>query len=229
MVQCQGPARRGRVRLIILYGGTFDPVHNGHLAVALAAQALFRSDVQLLPCADPPHRPPASASAVQRAEMIELAIAGRPGLHCDRRELRRAGPSYTLLSLREWRDECGPQQPLAWLIGRDAFLGLPDWHDWQALFGLCHFIVADRPGQHTRPMPDALSAACAARWCQDPGELQTAPGGWVFRLHLPLRAESSTAIRAGLAGRRGQAGGHDDLPAPVAAYIARHGLYRSGV
>jgi nicotinate-nucleotide adenylyltransferase len=81
------------VRLRIYYGGTFDPVHNGHLAIAVAAQAAFNTDVVLLPSADPPHRPPASASAEQRATMVDLAIAGHPGLRCDRRELRRSGKS----------------------------------------------------------------------------------------------------------------------------------------
>ena len=229
MVQCQGTAWRGRVQLSILYGGTFDPVHDGHLAVAQAAQSQFGSAVHFLPCADPPHRAPASATAVQRAEMIELAIAGLPGLHCDRRELRRGGPSWSLLSLREWRAETGPNHAIAWLIGRDAFLGLPDWHDWQALFGLSHFIVADRPGQLDRPLPEALARACAARWREDPQALRDTPAGAVFRLPLALRTESATAIPACLAGRGGQTGPVFGLPATVADYIAANGLYRTGV
>ena len=91
----------------ILYGGTFDPVHVGHLAVADAASALFDADVFLLPSADPPHRAPPGASAELRTAMLELAIAGHPRLRVDRRELERAGPSYSVDTLREVREEIG--------------------------------------------------------------------------------------------------------------------------
>jgi len=108
----------------MLYGGTFDPVHNGNLAVADLASALFDADVSVLPSADPPHRAPPGASAEQRAAMLDLAIAGHPRLHVDRRELRRAGPSYSVDTLREVRNEIGPDASLAWLLGADAFRDL---------------------------------------------------------------------------------------------------------
>ena len=226
MVERKDPKKRTRVRLIILYGGTFDPVHHGHLAVAEAAQAAFRTDIIFLPSADPPHRPPASASAGQRAEMVELAIAGHPGFSCDRRELHRPGPSYSLLSLREWRAETGPQQPIAWLIGMDAFLGLPSWHAWQRLFALSHFIVAERPGHNVQELSGELAKACENRWTSDPTILKQYPAGKVFRLNLPLRDESSTAIRSAYATNRQM---NTALPVAVASYIKHNRLYPSGV
>lgn len=217
---------RGRVRLIIVYGGTFDPIHNGHLAVAEAAQATFEADVVFLPGADPPHRPPTSANAVQRAEMVELAIAGHPGFSCDRRELQRGGRSYSLISLREWRAEIGPRQPLAWLIGMDSFLGLSEWHAWRELFELCHFIVADRPGYGIHAMPAELAGVCEPRWADVPELLAGSPAGRVFRLRMPLRGESATSVRAGFAGH-GAMG--EALADPVSAYILRNRLYATGV
>lgn len=222
MGQRQSPSKRGCVRLIIVYGGTFDPIHNGHLAVAEAAQAAFHTDIIFLPSADPPHRPPTSASAGQRADMVELAIAGHPGFSCDRRELRRGGRSYSLLSLQEWRAQAGPEQPIAWLIGMDSFLGLPSWHAWQALFGLSHFIVVDRPGHRIQTMPEQLARICALRRVEDPQALTASPAGRVFRLSMPLREESSTAIRGGLAE---QGDMNAALPEAVSVYVARNRLY----
>jgi nicotinate-nucleotide adenylyltransferase len=214
------------VRLSIYYGGTFDPVHNGHLAIAMAAQSAFSTDVILLPSADPPHRPPASASAEQRAAMVDLAIAGRPGLHCDRRELRRSGKSYSVLTLHELREEHGLEQPLAWLIGIDSFLGLPSWHHWRDLFGLCHFIVVRRPGRDVADADAVLSEACLGRWQTDPETLDQCPSGRIYLLPMALRPESATAVRNGL-----QTGQNMNavLSPSVAAYIHRHGLYTSGV
>lgn len=222
----ENPPKCECVQLIIVYGGTFDPIHNGHLAVAKAAQKSFNSDIIFLPSADPPHRPATSADASQRADMVELAIAEYSGFSCDRRELHRGGPSYSLLSLQELRLEAGPTQPIAWLIGMDAFLGLPSWHAWQSLFELSHFIVADRPGHSVQAMPDELANACAMRWTDDPMALKRSPSGNVYRLSLPLREESSTAIRGGYASKRHM---NKALPEAVAAYIDRNRLYPSGV
>lgn len=214
------------MRLTIYYGGTFDPVHNGHLAIAVAAQAALNTEVILLPSADPPHRPPASASAEQRAAMAELAIAGHPGLRCDRRELHRSGKSYSVLTLRELREELGPDMPLAWLIGIDSFLGLPSWHHWQDLFSLCHFIVVPRPGLDIDAADSVLSTACQGRWDTDPAALAQSPSGRIYLLPTALRPESATAVREGL--QTGQ--NMNAVLAPsVAAYIHRHGLYTSGV
>ncbi|MEG2804559.1 nicotinate-nucleotide adenylyltransferase [Stenotrophomonas sp.] len=214
--------------LRIFYGGTFDPVHLGHLAIACAARDQLQVPVSLLPAADPPHRAAPGADAEQRAHMLALAIADAPGLQLDRRELDRAArhpgvPSYSADTLRELRAELGPAPPLAWLVGADSLLGLPGWHDWEALFGLAHFIVADRPGSPLeQDLSPPLAAALAGRWAADADALQAAPAGRVLRLQAPLRGESASAVRQRIAT------GEDWralLPLAVADYIADRGLY----
>ena len=115
-------------RLLVCYGGTFDPVHEGHLAVARSARDALDADVALVPARDPPHKGPTRADAAQRARMLELAVAGEAGLSVDLRELHREGPSYTFASLGELRAELGDAAPIAWLVGADSLLQLHTWH-----------------------------------------------------------------------------------------------------
>jgi nicotinate-nucleotide adenylyltransferase len=205
----------------ILYGGTFDPVHEGHLAVADAAAELFDSEVALLPSADPPHRAPPGASALDRAAMLDLAIEGHPRLRVDRRELHRTGPSYSVDTVREVRAEIGNEAPLAWLLGADAFRELATWHHWRELFALTHLIVAARPGYPLDALTPELRDAVAARWADDPSALRRAPAGLVFRLELQ-RPDSATEVR----GRLAEGADVDDrVPPAVAVWIRRHGLY----
>jgi len=211
--------------LALLYGGTFDPVHAGHLAVARAARAALRADIAFVPAADPPHRAAPGASAVQRAGMLELAIAGEPGFTVDRRELHRAGPSYTVDTLRERRAELGPSAPLAWLVGADAFRGLTSWHQWRALFGLAHFVVAVRPGHGLDALPPDLAQACTGRWLAGAAGLAARPAGALLRLEMPLHPASATELRRRL--RAGEPHGGWLAP-PVADFIGREGLYRGG-
>ncbi|GAB2652502.1 nicotinate-nucleotide adenylyltransferase [Arenimonas aestuarii] len=210
--------------LRILYGGTFDPVHAGHLAVARAARDTLGATVQMVPAAVPPHRGPTAARAQDRAELLDLAVAGEPGLAVDTRELRRHGPSYTADTLREARAEFGPRAPLAWLVGADAFRGLPGWHDWRALFELAHLVVAVRPGHGLEELPDTLSEACEGRWTTAPAALSESAAGCLFRLDLPPHPAAASELRRRLAA--GEDPG-DWLPPSVAAEIARRGLYRA--
>jgi nicotinate-nucleotide adenylyltransferase len=226
MAQSKIPCARVGVSIKILYGGTFDPIHNGHVAIALAAQAAFNADVALLPSADPPHRAPTSASALQRAEMLDLAIAGHAGLYSDRRELGRQGKSYSVLTLREVRAEIGPQRPLAWLIGSDAFSQIDTWHDWQDLFKLAHFIVVTRPQMANQHGSAALKRYCKTRWQAHSQSLLGAPAGGLYRLPMALRRESSTAIRGAMAATGPM---NADLAPDVSAYIERHHLYASAL
>lgn len=209
--------------LALFYGGTFDPVHAGHLAVATAAREALDVGVAFLPAADPPHRAAPGASAGQRARMLELAIAGEPGFAVDRRELYRAGPSFTADTLRELRASLGPHTPLAWLVGADAFRGLASWHEWRALFGLAHFIVAVRPGHGLDALPETLADACAGRWVAAPRELVERPFGGLYRLEMPLHPASATELRRRL--RAGEPHG-GWLSASVAGFIRREGLYQ---
>ncbi|GAB2492121.1 nicotinate-nucleotide adenylyltransferase [Arenimonas alkanexedens] len=212
--------------LALFYGGTFDPVHAGHLAVAQAAHAAFGAEVAFVPAADPPHRATPGASAAQRAQMLALAIADEPGFRVDPRELRRSGPSWTVSTLRELRAERGPDAALAWVLGADAFRGLPGWHDWETLMDLAHFVVAVRPGHGLEALPPGLAAACQGRWREDPTDLARAPAGCLFRLDMALHPASATEVREGLAREPGP--GHPWLDPAVAAFITREGLYRGG-
>lgn len=214
--------------LRIHYGGTFDPVHQGHMAIARAARDQLQVAVRLLPAADPPHRAAPGATARQRADMLALAIEDDAGLILDLRELERARrrphtPSYTVDTLRELRAELGPRQPLAWLVGADSLLGLPGWHQWESLFELAHFIVADRPGSSLQQqLPAPLQQALQGRWAAHERDLFNAPAGRLLHLQAPLRSESASEVRERIAG-----GGdwRALVPERVAEYITDHDLY----
>ncbi|TDK26113.1 nicotinate-nucleotide adenylyltransferase [Luteimonas aestuarii] len=209
--------------LRLYYGGTFDPVHEGHLAIARAARDALHCPVRMMPAADPPHRAPPGADAVQRAEMLALAIGNEDGLCVDRRELQRDGPSYTVETLRGLRAAYGNAAPLALLIGADSLLGLPAWREWRALFELAHFVVADRPGNDLARLPvGELAEAMDGRWTQAPADLQAAPAGRAYRLSQPLHPGSATEVRARIAAGEPLHGWVADA---VADYIRQHGLY----
>ncbi|HLT44797.1 MAG TPA: nicotinate-nucleotide adenylyltransferase [Luteimonas sp.] len=208
--------------LHVLYGGTFDPVHAGHLAIARAAHAALGVPVHLMPAADPPHRPPPGATAAQRVAMLELALEGEPGLRLDLRELARTGRSWSVDTLRGLRAEIGDAVPVALLVGADSFAGLPTWKAWRELFGLTHFVVASRDGDEG--LPAGLEEALQGREAGTAGELEQSPAGKVFWLRQPLHPQSATAIRARIAA--GEPWRHL-VPAPVARYIEGHGLYRA--
>lgn len=227
------PVRQGQVNtnsLLLFYGGTFDPVHNGHLAIARSAARELQVPVRLMPAADPPHRPPPGADAQQRAAMLELAVAGDPDFIIDLRELRRAEhqpgtPSWTVDTLREIRAEVGQLQPLALLMGADSLLGLPGWHEWEHLLDLAHIVVADRPGNVLDgQLPQPLAEHLHGRWALNSGELLETAAGRVWCLHQPLHSGSASAVRAAIA----EAADWRPLVSPaVADYILANGLYGS--
>ncbi|GAB3344756.1 nicotinate-nucleotide adenylyltransferase [Marilutibacter aestuarii] len=207
----------------LIYGGTFDPVHLGHLAIARNGRDVLRAPVHLMPAADPPHRAPPGASAAHRARMLDIAVEGEPGMAVDRRELEREGRSWSVDTLRGLRDEIGGRRPVVLLLGADSFLGLPGWKEWQALFELAHFMVAERPGTRLDgALPETLRAALAGRWADSVEALRASPAGRVLRLDQPLHPHSASAIRRAIA----QGGPWEaQVPAGVAAYIRRHRLY----
>lgn len=129
-----------------VFGGTFDPIHYGHLRTAFEMlQALRFEDVHFIPCGDPPHRGMTFASAAQRLRMVEVAIADQDGFVPDDREIRRDGPSYTIDTLLTLHEEF-PDRALGLILGMDAFLGLPEWHRWDEILDVAHIVVAHRPG-----------------------------------------------------------------------------------
>lgn len=163
---------RGADALRVFYGGTFDPVHAGHLAMAEAAAQALGVPVRLMPAADPPHRAVPGADARHRAAMLDLAVQGQPMLRVDRRELLRAGRSYTIHTLHEQRAQYGADAPLAFLIGADSLRTLHTWKDWRALLEGAHLVVAERPGS---PLDDLAEPDPVAAHALDAGASEAGP------------------------------------------------------
>lgn len=208
--------------MIGILGGTFDPIHFGHLRPALELQEMLGLDpLRVIPCGTPPHRDPPRASGAQRLAMLRLALAGQPGLVIDPRELQRPGPSYMVDTLISLREELGGV-PLALIIGMDAFHGLERWHRWRELVDLCHLIVVHRPGW-LAPAEGELAALLAARQVGDVAALRGRPaGGVVFCAVTQLDISASRIrelVRVGSSPRF-------LLPDPVLDYITTTGLYR---
>jgi nicotinate-nucleotide adenylyltransferase len=211
-----------------VFGGTFDPVHCGHLALARELRSdLGLSAVRFVPAGDPPHREAPAATAAQRLAMVELAVAGEPGLEVDAREVRAARRSYTVLTLEELRGE-DPARTLALIVGADTFLGLPTWHRWREIFALAHVVVVPRPGVALESvLPRELAAEWAKRFVRDAATLARAHAGAVILQPITAHPISASAIRERLAeGAAGIAAVRGLLPATVLAYIERNQLYR---
>jgi nicotinate-nucleotide adenylyltransferase len=212
---------------IALLGGTFDPVHYGHLRLADdVRRALRLTEVRLIPAGDPPHRGGPAASAADRLAMLKLAIAHFPGLALDDREVERDGKSYTVLTLEELRRE-SPRRPLLLVVGADAFLGLPTWHRWHDIFSLAHVIVVARPGvELVSSLPAALAPEWKKRRATDSQVLFSTPAGAIYQQAIAPQPISATAIRAELArGAQGRSAVSGLLPPAVLAYIDQHRLY----
>ena len=182
-------------RPLAILGGTFDPVHLGHLRVAWEASMRLDAEVHLMPASVPPHRTQPVASVAQRVAILEAALAGQSCIGLDLRELARGGPSYTIDTLVQVRDEIGAQRPLVLLVGADAWAGLPSWHRWRELFRLAHIGVLARGGVELSE-PEALVAETMARRTTDPADIAASPGGRVIDLAVSALAISATRIRA---------------------------------
>jgi nicotinate-nucleotide adenylyltransferase len=181
------------VKPLAIFGGTFDPVHLGHLNAAWEAAELLDAEVRLMPAGIPPHRPPPIASAQQRVAMLQAALQKQQRLTLDARELHRSGPSYTIDTLRELRAEQG-DRPLVLLIGADAFAGLPSWHRWSDLFDVAHIGVFNRPGV-SPDLPHVLKEAVAGRSETNPANLRELAAGKVIELKITPLEVSATRIR----------------------------------
>jgi len=208
---------------IAILGGTFDPIHAGHLRAAIEVREALRADeLRLVPCALPPHRAQPGATGEQRLAMIEAAIAGSPELRCDARELGRQGPSYTVDTLESLRQELGPQRSIVLVLGADAFHGLPSWHRWRELTRLAHIAVLTRPDAHGLIDP-RLEELLAERATSKPDELSNSAAGHILRLEIPPLPISSTLIRARLKQRRSV---RFLVPDAVIEHIEMFALYR---
>ena len=189
------------VRPLAIFGGTFDPIHIGHLRAAWEASEALDADVRIVPAKIPPHRPQPVATATERAAMLRAALAGQDRLVLDLRELEREGPSYTFDTLTSLRAEIGSARPLVLLIGADAFAGLSEWHRWRDLFELAHMCVLTRPAQ-IPAMPRELAAEVTSRTVDDIAGLREAPAGCVLNMVVSALGISATRIRALLADGR---------------------------
>lgn len=188
------------MRPLAILGGTFDPIHIAHLAVAWEAAELLDADVRLMPAAVPPHRPPPIADATTRVAMLRAALRGQDRLGLDTRELARGGPSYTVDTLAELRAEEG-DRPIVLLLGADAFAALQGWHRWHALFEAAHIGVLSRPGV-ARDWPAELAEQMVARQVADPRQLCGQPAGKIVELDVTPLDISATRIRDLLAAGR---------------------------
>jgi nicotinate-nucleotide adenylyltransferase len=202
--------------MIGIFGGTFDPVHNGHLRTALdVQQGLDLDELRLIPLRDPPHREQPTCPTAQRLEMLQVAITNEPKLKIDERELNRSGKSYSLLTLQSLRAELG-ETSICLIIGQDAFQGFPTWHKPDEILQLAHLVVMQRPGErHTDIYPERIT--------DDLSKLQTAPAGKIYQQPVTQLDISSTRIRemlkAGVSPRY-------LVPDAVLEILERDSLYR---
>lgn len=208
--------------LHVILGGTFDPVHNGHLRLAVELHELLGgARVHLMPCHRPPHREQPGAPGTDRLAMLNASIEAEPGLCVDDRELRQDRVSYTAETLRQCRSEQGSDTPLAIVTGSDAFNGFEQWHEWMQIPQLAHIIVVKRPGYPLAP-GDGAARLQAERGVASPDELLKAPSGMILSLELPLLDIAATDIRS-----RAWSG-HSIrylVPDPVWRHVHETGLY----
>jgi len=207
-----------------ILGGTFDPIHNGHLRLAVEAQEQCGlSAVHFIPSGTPPHRNTPRASAADRLHMVQLAVHNNPAFLADQRESYRTDACYTADTLAALREELGMQQPLCLLLGSDAFALLHTWHTWQRLFELAHIVVMQRPGQ---PLGNAMANADPAllreyttRLAPSPQLLHESPCGHIAVLNIPALEISATDIRRRCAEGKNI---HALVPDSVASFIQTH-------
>lgn len=182
--------------MIGVYGGTFDPVHYGHLRTSLeVGEALGLDELRFVPCQIPPHRGAPGATPEQRVAMLRAALADAPyGVRIDTRELERAGPSFMFDTLTSIRDDVGSKTPLALIVGSDAFHGLHRWHRWQSLIELAHIVVMQRPG--TEPTwPRELEGFFTKFVRQQPRDLKVLPAGLMHFMVVSQLEISASHIR----------------------------------
>jgi len=210
-----------------VFGGTFDPLHYGHLRLAEeAADSLRLGAVRWLPAGQPALRQPPQASAAQRLEMVRLATVGNPRFEVDAAEVLADRISYTVTTLERLRqpEVCGTQRPLVLLLGADAFRGLAEWHRWPDLFALAHIAVAHRPGYAlaAEHLPEVLAEHYRRRLCADPAELAAAPAGRIATFAMTPLDISATNIRVMLSNLRSA---RYLMPDALTAYIKDQRLY----
>jgi nicotinate-nucleotide adenylyltransferase len=209
-----------------ILGGTFDPIHFGHLRLGIEAMdALGLSVVRIIPAGVPPHRAPPAASAQARLDMVRLAVAAEPRFMIDESEATSPAPSYTVDTLARLRGELGNDPSLCLLLGADAFAGLAAWSRWRQLFELAHLGVASHAGRpfDASALPAELAEEYSARRCDSAPALRNAPCGRIVNFAMSEIDISASSIRQKIA--RGESP-DDLLPNAVLDYIDTNHLYR---
>ncbi|MET6758144.1 MULTISPECIES: nicotinate-nucleotide adenylyltransferase [unclassified Pseudoalteromonas] len=208
--------------MIAIFGGTFDPVHLGHLNMAQQCVNVFNLDtLYFMPCALPAHKAAPGISTQHRINMLNAAIAPHPHFELDLRELNRAGPSYSLLSLQELRKE-HPTTPILFLIGMDSFNNLDKWFEWKAITQLCHIVVYQRPAQHCTVTGELKSYMQRAN-AGEVAALKHSLAGKLYFLPGEMLDAASSTIRKQLKKSNKK---NELLPDAVSHYIEVHQLYQ---
>ena len=209
-----------------ILGGTFNPIHFGHLRIAEEiAENLNLDELRFIPSANPPHKPAPQISAQYRAAMVQLAIKNNSKFMCDARELSRTGASYTIDTLTSLREEFGNQVSLCLIIGTDAFMHLDTWHRWQEIIQFAHIILVKRPETATpqKPLSSNLEDFLRDHYTEDTALINQHPSGFISMQSVTALAISSTDIRERLNNKKSA---RYLLPQNVLEYIENHQLYR---
>ena len=217
------------IPLIGILGGTFNPIHFGHLRMAQElADALKLTAVLFIPSANPPHKAAPTVSAQHRAEMVQLAIADNPLFKLDKCELERAGASYTIDTLIGLREGLGEKSALCLMMGSDAFTKLDSWHRWDELLNYCHIVLVQRPWQQsstkTEKLSDQMTTFLSAHYTENVEDLAEKSAGYIHMQAITAQDISATNIREKLSS------GNSIkylVPDNVLAYIQQHQLYKT--
>jgi nicotinate-nucleotide adenylyltransferase len=211
-----------------IFGGTFDPIHNGHIFPVL--EAAEKADIQkvaLMPCYIPSHKDPASASSEDRLKMVELICDDFPLFYPDTRDIKRGKPTFSIDSLTEIR-KAKPTTPLCFFIGTDSLQNLFTWHEWPTLFSLCHFVVCYRKAGSVEDIignsvPQQLEALLNERQTFNPKDLHNSLAGLIYLANTQALTVSSSEIRQQLANNQPN---EAIMPTKILDYIHQHKLYR---
>ncbi|OCG53730.1 nicotinic acid mononucleotide adenylyltransferase [Gilliamella sp. Choc6-1] len=214
--------------LTALLGGTFDPIHYGHLRPAISlANEVGLKQIRLLPNHIPPHKPQPEADTEQRLAMLALAIEDLPLFVLDISEIlpeTSIRPSYTVETLQAWRFKNGNQKPLAFIMGQDSLLGLPTWHNWQTLLDYCHLLICRRPGYENKTNNAKLQQWIDAHQTTNVKDLHNSLHGYIYFANTPLENVSATEIRQNIITQQNY---KNLLPPKVWQYIHEQELYNA--
>jgi nicotinate-nucleotide adenylyltransferase len=208
---------------IAIFGGTFDPVHNGHILTSIAIQAYFGFDsYYFLPCKNPILKAPTSANSQQRVEMLQLATKNHENFKLDLREIRRDSPSYMVETLAKIREE-NKIDSITLIMGYDAFLSLPFWHQWKKMIKLANLLVIKRNHYSNYSVPESIQKLLNRHKTEVKTELLTKPSGRIYLFNAGNYDISSTDIRKELKKNKNK---DPRLPKEVYEYIKLKGLYQ---